>query len=95
MTDRWPPINPEPCDDCDTGIAMFVCYDGIRRCRNCVHALAAANGWDQPPDPPTPPEAPSPKPPPPPPPPLRPLDRKALREEKEMRASGGQGVLLL
>lgn len=61
------PSDPEPCDDCEVGIMYFVCYDGIRRCRNCVHRLADEMGWwDWPP--PRPEPTPAPKSPPPPPP---------------------------
>lgn len=42
------PIDPEPCDDCETGITYFVCHDEIRRCRNCVRRLAEERGWDLP-----------------------------------------------
>lgn len=73
-------MDPEPCDDCDTGISYMVCYDGIRRCRTCVNNLAAAHGWDRMPEPPAPPPAPAPPPLPP-----RPLDRKAIKAEKEAR----------
>ena len=70
----------EPCDDCDTGIAYINCYDGVRRCRNCVHVLAREKGWYDPPEPPA--MVPAPVPPPPPP---QPLSRKAIKAEKELR----------
>lgn len=40
----------EPCDTCPTGIEHMVCWDGKRRCRNCVLEIAHLNGWDTPPD---------------------------------------------
>lgn len=78
-------MDPEPCDDCDTGISMFFGFDGIRRCKHCVWEYAVKNGWDQMPDPPP---APAPDPAP-----LSPADRKALRIEKKERASA-QGTML-
>lgn len=74
-------LDGEPCDDCDIGISMFFCYDGVRRCRNCIHALAAANGWDRVPDPPDP----TPVPAPPTEPLLSPAERRAMRMEKRLR----------
>lgn len=84
-------MDPEPCDDCDTGISLFFCFDGVRRCKNCIWTIAVANGWDLPPD--LPPSAPSPAPLPVAPAPLSPAERKALREEKKERAKA-QGTIL-
>lgn len=44
-------LDPEPCDDCDTGIRYVTGFDGVRRCRNCVHVFAAERGWDKLPEP--------------------------------------------
>lgn len=40
-------IDPEPCDTCDLGIAKMVCYDGFRRCVNCIEELIKERGWDE------------------------------------------------
>lgn len=73
-------LDPEPCDDCDTGIQYLICFDGVRRCHSCVWAYAEKNGWNDLPDPP-----PAPAPAPEPPAPLSPAERKALREERRER----------
>lgn len=39
--------DPEPCDTCRNRLALFVCYDGVRRCRPCVRAYADERGWNQ------------------------------------------------
>lgn len=39
--------DPEPCDTCRIGISLFVCYDGVRRCRRCVREYADARGWNE------------------------------------------------
>lgn len=40
--------DPEPCDDCPKGLAFIVrCFDGKRRCYDCVHAYAKRRGWDR------------------------------------------------
>lgn len=39
--------DPEPCDTCRTGVMLFVCFDGVRRCRRCVRIYAEERGWDQ------------------------------------------------
>lgn len=77
------PTDPEPCDTCDLGVLYIVCFDGLRRCRNCVHDLAAANGWDEMPPPPEP--LPAPVPDGPPDMPMSPVMKRALREEKKAR----------
>lgn len=38
-------VDPEPCDTCDLGIAKMVCYDGFRRCTNCIEELINERGW--------------------------------------------------
>lgn len=52
------PVNPEPCVECDFGMAYLYCraIDGQPRCQDCVHKVAARRGWDQPPvgEPPAP-----------------------------------------
>lgn len=80
--------DPEPCDDCATGIMYFVCFDGVRRCRNCVREYAHLMGWDEPPPPPPVP-APPPEAPPPPPPPTTKQSKiaKAIEDEREIRQS--------
>jgi hypothetical protein len=40
-------VDPEPCQDCDTGIQFMTCWDGRKRCRNCVQALGRKFGWDK------------------------------------------------
>lgn len=30
----------EPCDTCRTGIAKFMCFDQLRRCKTCIAKLA-------------------------------------------------------
>lgn len=44
---NFDPIDPEPCDCCELGIAKFVSYDGFRRCQNCIRALVLEMGWDK------------------------------------------------
>jgi hypothetical protein len=79
-------LDPEPCDDCDTGIQYIICFDGVRRCTACVWEYAVAHGWDRPPEvsePEPQSQAPSSAP-------LSPMERKALRDEKRERAKDQQ-----
>lgn len=39
--------DPEPCDTCRIGVMLFVCYDGVRRCRRCVREYADERGWNE------------------------------------------------
>jgi hypothetical protein len=47
LFDALIPVDPEPCDTCDTGICYMHCWDRKRRCRNCVQELARKFGWDK------------------------------------------------
>lgn len=47
LIDAILPVNPEPCETCETGIEYFTCWDGRRRCRNCVQDYARKMGWDK------------------------------------------------
>jgi hypothetical protein len=40
-------VNPEPCESCRTGIEYMTCWDGRRRCKNCVQEYARKMGWDK------------------------------------------------
>jgi tRNA(Ile2) C34 agmatinyltransferase TiaS len=44
------PIMPEPCPECDQGLAWMECFDGAYRCRNCVHRYAVEHGFDKVPE---------------------------------------------
>lgn len=88
-------VDPEPCDDCDTGICYIWSYDDVRRCKNCVHVYATKMGWYDPPEPPAPALVPAPDPGPPPLPPRK-MSRKAIQAEKELRAAQDpQGRMVL
>lgn len=39
-------FDPEPCDTCRTGVMLFVCYDGVRRCKKCIKVYADERGWN-------------------------------------------------
>jgi ribosomal protein L37AE/L43A len=47
-SDRWKatiyPIVPEPCSECAEGLAWIRSFDGVLRCRQCVHRFAVENG---------------------------------------------------
>jgi hypothetical protein len=76
--------DPEPCDDCDTGISWWPvspCFDGVRRCMNCAKLLIERMGWDDPPPPPEPRPC-DPVPPSPPPLPPQKVSRKVLLQEQ-------------
>lgn len=50
MTDLFDvimPVDPEPCQTCDTGIVYINCWDGKARCRNCVQSLGSRLGWNK------------------------------------------------
>lgn len=76
---------PEPCDDCATGIMYFVCYDGVRRCRNCVRQHADDMGWNDPPAPPDSIPEPPPEPPPPSLPPTKSKVAKLVEESQRQQ----------
>lgn len=47
LIDAIMPVNPEPCETCETGIEYITCWDGRKRCRNCVQDYARKMGWDK------------------------------------------------